>query len=387
MVATHPRWTDYLYRHLRRNFLHPDRLPCRPRACRCHLAQHRPLVRKETDTTRTRGNLRYVLALCLRAVGSAFCARVSQLKAREKLTVPLAPVTIVHEFQSVFQNACPHRRTVAGCVDTRRVFARLRHVSDCDAARRRTDCTRDVVVRPLTVDRAICRERRYWWLALVSLSECSAQPTPGARVSQALTDQQRYESHAPTQLSRAGWGKLAMWLFLASDGMTFGGLLTGYAVLRSHSANWPQPSDHFAFALGFVMTALLLGSSITMVKTRSAAKDNQQRAFRSSLLLTITAGVLFVTLQAYEWRHLLQEGMTLSGNPWGAPLFGATFYTLTGFHGLHVLAGVIYLGLVLLGGMKRPDLATYQDRIEIAGLYWHFVDIVWIFVFTSVYLL
>ena len=222
---------------------------------------------------------------------------------------------------------------------------------------------------------------------MVSLSVRGAQATPGTRVSQVLTDQQHSETQAEARPSRAGWGKLAMWLFLASDSMTFGGLLTGYAVLRSHNVNWPQPSDHFAFALGFVMTALLLGSSVTMVKTLSAAKDNQQRTFRSSLLLTISAGVLFVTLQAYEWRHLLQEGMTLSGNPWGAPLFGATFYTLTGFHGLHVLAGVIYLGVILLSGMKRPDLAAYQDRIEIAGLYWHFVDIVWIFVFTSVYLL
>ncbi len=206
-------------------------------------------------------------------------------------------------------------------------------------------------------------------------------------MSQVLSEQSLYESHSLMQLRRAGWGKFAMLLFLASDGMTFGGLLAGYAVLRTHNVDWPHPSDHLAFALGLVMTALLLSSSFTMVKTLTAAKDNQQRTFRSSLLLTMSAGVLFLALQAYEWRHLLQEGMTVSKNPWGAPLFGATFYTLTGFHGLHVLAGVLYLFGILLGGMKKPDLVTYHDRIEMAGLYWHFVDIVWLFVFTSVYLL
>ncbi len=206
-------------------------------------------------------------------------------------------------------------------------------------------------------------------------------------MNQTVTDQQYDETQAETHVARAGWGKLAMWLFLASDSMTFGGLLTSYALLRSSTTDWPQPSGHLAFMLGVVMTALLLGSSMTMVKSLSAAKDNQQRTFRSFLMLTILAGVLFLALQTYEWRHLLQEGMTVSRNPWGAPLFGATFYTLTGFHGLHVLAGVIYLGVILMGGMKRRDLAAYQGRIEIAGLYWHFVDVVWIFVFTSVYLL
>jgi len=79
--------------------------------------------------------------------------------------------------------------------------------------------------------------------------------------------------------------------------------------------------------------------------------------------------------------------MTVRSNPWGTPLFGATFYTLTGFHGLHVLGGVMYLSCILVGGRKTTVLAAYHDRVEIAGLYWHFVDVVWIFVFTCVYLL
>jgi len=97
--------------------------------------------------------------------------------------------------------------------------------------------------------------------------------------------------------------------------------------------------------------------------------------------------VLFLLLQVYEWRHLLQEGLTISGNPWGTPLFGATFYTLTGVHGLHVFAGVIYLFCVFLYGRKRAALSASYERVEMASLYWHFVDIVWVFVFTCVYVL
>jgi cytochrome c oxidase subunit 3 len=177
-----------------------------------------------------------------------------------------------------------------------------------------------------------------------------------------------------------------MALFLASDGVTFGGLLTGHLVFRVQNADWPNPADHLVLPLGIIMTVLLLGSSVTMLKAFSAVKANARRQFSRFLSLTIIAGVLFLTLQTYEWLHLLHNGMTISNNPWGTSLFGATFYTLTGFHGLHVLAGVIYLSCILVGGMKKAALVTYNDRVEIAGLYWHFVDIVWIFVFTCVYL-
>jgi heme/copper-type cytochrome/quinol oxidase subunit 3 len=178
-----------------------------------------------------------------------------------------------------------------------------------------------------------------------------------------------------------------MWLFLTSDAMTFGGLLVGYAVLRADNTDWPLPSDHLAFTLGVVMTALLLGSSVTMMKAHAAAKNASSQQFRFCMLVTVAAGVLFLALQGYEWRHLHQAGMTLTSNPWGAPLFGATFYTLTGFHGLHVLAGIVYLSLILLGGIRKTDLSEHHGYVEIAGLYWHFVDIVWIFVFACVYLL
>lgn len=206
-------------------------------------------------------------------------------------------------------------------------------------------------------------------------------------MSQIMTDQTLSPLPTAAPLTRAGWRRLAVWLFLASDGMTFGGLLTGYVVLRTHNTDWPSPSDHLALTLGIVMTALLLGSSVTMLKAHTAVKKENHQQFSFFMLLTIGAGVAFLLLQGYEWRHLLHQGMTVSGNPWGAPLFGATFYTLTGFHGLHVFAGVLYLLMILFKGQRKEKLATYDESAAILGIYWHFVDIVWIFVFTSVYLL
>ena len=205
-------------------------------------------------------------------------------------------------------------------------------------------------------------------------------------MSQILTVQAFPSSLTTESQERKGWGRLAMWLFLASDLMTFGGLLISYAILRAHNTNWPFPSEHLALTLGVVMTVLLLGSSITMRQAHIAVQNDNLRQFTTFMAATILAGVTFLFLQGYEWSHLLHEGMTVSQNPWGAPLFGATFYTLTGFHGLHVFAGVLYLLTILCTGQKKAQLVTYDEEVTMAGIYWHFVDVVWVFVFTSVYL-
>jgi heme/copper-type cytochrome/quinol oxidase subunit 3 len=178
-----------------------------------------------------------------------------------------------------------------------------------------------------------------------------------------------------------------MWLFLASDSMTFGGLLVSHLIFRFQNTDWPHPADHLALSLGMIMTILLLGSSITMMKAITAAQRSRTQQFQFFMSLTISAGALFLTLQAYEWRHLFQRGLTISSNPWGAPLFGATFYSLTGFHGLHVLVGVIYLSSLLLLSMKQSELSAHYERTDMAGLYWHFVDVVWVIVFTCLYVL
>jgi cytochrome c oxidase subunit 3 len=187
-------------------------------------------------------------------------------------------------------------------------------------------------------------------------------------------------------------GKLGMWMFLAGDAMGFGALIVGYGALRLYSANWPQPSEVLGIGLTALMTFILICSSVTMVKALSAIQHGDQAGLRKFLSLTILGGVVFLGLQAYEWSHLIfGAGMTIRQPPHDFPdattLFGATFYILTGFHGMHVSGGVIYLFCVLMRAMRGAYSAEYAYPVEIAGLYWHFVDLVWILIFTFVYLL
>jgi len=178
-----------------------------------------------------------------------------------------------------------------------------------------------------------------------------------------------------------------MWVFLAGDAMSFGGLLAGYGALRASSPDWPNPLHTLGISLTAFMTFLLICSSVTMVKALSAAKHGDQVKFRLFMLLTIIGGTVFLTMQAHEWGHLTSEGMTMSGNPWGSSLFGTTFFILTGFHGCHVFGGVVYLTCILLSGLNGRYTADNYNPVEIVGLYWHFVDLVWILVFTFVYLI
>ncbi len=192
---------------------------------------------------------------------------------------------------------------------------------------------------------------------------------------------------AESPLTPESWGKLGMWLFLAGDAMSFGALLAGYGAMRYASGDWPNPAETLGISLTAFMTFLLICSSVTMVKALAAVQEGEQAKFVRFLSLTILGGVIFLGLQAYEWTHLIHRGLTLTGNPWGASLFGSTFFVATGFHGMHVTAGVIYLLCILVQGLRGkygPDNAT---PVEIVGLYWHFVDLVWILVFTFVYLL
>lgn len=178
-----------------------------------------------------------------------------------------------------------------------------------------------------------------------------------------------------------------MWVFLAGDAMTFGALLAGYGAIRAGSGNWPVPQEVLGIALTAFMTFLLICSSVTMVKGLSAIKHNDRQGMVRYLLLTILGGVIFLGLQVYEWTHLIHNGLTLSQNPWGNYLFGTTFYTITGFHGAHVTGGVIYLAVVVIQGIRKGYTAEDANVVEIAGLYWHFVDLIWILVFTFVYLI
>ena len=191
---------------------------------------------------------------------------------------------------------------------------------------------------------------------------------------------------AESPLTPESWGKLGMWIFLAGDAMSFGALLAGYGALRYSSGDWPTPSHVLGIQLTAFMTFLLICSSVTMVKGLSAIQHGDQAGLRRFVGLTILGGVAFLSMQAYEWTHLIEHGMRLSGNPFGASLFSTTFFCLTGFHGCHVFGGVVYLSFILVQALRGRYSATDNNPVEIAALYWHFVDLVWILVFTFVYL-
>ena len=205
------------------------------------------------------------------------------------------------------------------------------------------------------------------------MSEAAAVRPPAEPVEYSLTDT---------------LGKLGMWLFLAGDAMGFGGLLAGYGGLRYGSADWPVPGSTLGIPLTAFMTFVLICSSVTMVKALAAIRHGDRQWMRNFLLLTMLGGLIFLGLQAYEWTHLMYgKGIWFSGNPYGSPLFGSTFFALTGFHGMHVTGGVIYLGCVVIQGARGRYSAERYHPVEIAGLYWHFVDLVWILIFTFVYLI
>jgi len=192
---------------------------------------------------------------------------------------------------------------------------------------------------------------------------------------------------AESPLTPDSWGKLGMWIFLAGDAMSFGALLAGYGALRAGSIDWPVPQEVLGIQLTAFMTFLLICSSLTMVKGLAAIQQGDTKGLTKFLALTILGGVTFLGLQAYEWTHLISEGLTLTHNPFGSYLFGTTFFLITGFHGAHVTGGVIYLTVVVLRGLNGHYSAENSNGVELVGLYWHFVDLVWILVFTFVYLI
>jgi len=186
---------------------------------------------------------------------------------------------------------------------------------------------------------------------------------------------------AESPLTPESWGKLGMWIFLAGDAMSFGGLICGYAALRIADPNWPVPSSILGVPFTAVMTFLLISSSVTMVKSLEAIKRGDSAGLRRFLGLTVLGGVCFLGMQAREWTHLIAEGMMLTSKG----LFGSTFFVLTGFHGCHVFSGVVYLSVILANAGKYTK--DNHNAVEIVGLYWHFVDLVWILIFTFVYLI
>ena len=185
-----------------------------------------------------------------------------------------------------------------------------------------------------------------------------------------------YDSGPPVER-----GKFAIWLFLATEVMFFSGLIGAYIVLRSAAKSWPNPQERLAVDITALNTFILITSSWLMVKALFAAHRGDRGGILRWLAATIVGGSIFVGIQVYEYIELIHHGSVPK-----VDIFWSTFYIMTGFHGTHVVVGVIWLILVwfktLRGGYSQRD----HVGIELAGLYWHFVDLVWVLLFTIVYL-
>ena len=196
------------------------------------------------------------------------------------------------------------------------------------------------------------------------------------------------------------WGKAMMWIFLLSDTFIFSCFLIAYMNVRmTTTVPWPIPSEVFALSFGgepipliliAIMTFVLITSSGTMALAVNYGYRKDKKKTVMLMLATAALGATFVGMQAFEWTKLIvDEGVRPWSNPMGAPQFGSSFFMITGFHGMHVTAGVIYLIVIA----KRVGTGFYDrnrggnyEMVEIAGLYWHFVDLVWVFIFAFFYL-
>lgn len=176
--------------------------------------------------------------------------------------------------------------------------------------------------------------------------------------------------------------KMAMWVFIGSECMFFGSLIATYLAYEDRSVAGPTPSEILNIPLTSVSTFVLLMSSLAMVLALDAVQRDLPRRARVCIAAVMGLGGLFLTGQVYEFRHFYHEGLSLQAN-----LFGATFFVLTGFHGAHVTVGVLWM-TTLLVMMFRGKIGPERSLdVEVAGLYWHFVDVVWIVIFTLVYLI
>jgi cytochrome c oxidase subunit 3 len=222
-------------------------------------------------------------------------------------------------------------------------------------------------------------------------AEVPVTQNPGLRtlVTDWSTDQEAFK--------RVHWGKAMMWIFLLSDTFIFSCFLTSYMTVRSSTTMpWPNPSEVFALnifghhiplILIAIMTFILISSSGTMALAVNYGYRRDRRTTALLMFATALFGVTFVSMQAFEWTKLILEGVRPWHNPWGAPQFGSCFFMITGFHGMHVSIGVIYLTTIAIKVLKGDfERKGNYEVVEIAGLYWHFVDLVWVFIFAFFYL-
>jgi heme/copper-type cytochrome/quinol oxidase subunit 3 len=178
--------------------------------------------------------------------------------------------------------------------------------------------------------------------------------------------------------------KLGIWLFLASEVMLFGSLFASYVLLRVGAASWPDQSAVLSVPVASLNTVILIASSVTMVLALAAARGGTVAAYRLYMGLTLLGGVLFLAVKAFEYSDKLSHGLLPSTSN-----FLGLYFTLTGLHAIHVMAGLVVNAYLWGPGLRlwHRDRPRFANRIEVAGLYWHFVDMVWIFLFPVLYLL
>ena len=195
-----------------------------------------------------------------------------------------------------------------------------------------------------------------------------------------LEERPAEEHHKPGGISSS---LLGMVLFIASEVMFFGGLFGAYFTIRSAATQWPpEGTPHLETWYAAILTTILVSSSVTMQFGVWAIRKNDSRRLMLWLAVSLLLGLCFLAGQANEYRMLIGEGMTLSSG-----VFGSTFFTLTGFHGAHVAGGAAFILIVLLRARSGQFTARYHDTVEMASYYWHFVDVVWLGLFSTIYLL
>jgi len=218
---------------------------------------------------------------------------------------------------------------------------------------------------------------------LADIAVHDAAPAASDAVHDHGSDDHGHDDHgghvSSTGLSN---NKLAMWLFLGSECLLFGGLISTYMLYRGRRGTDPGPAQIFDIPLTSISSFILLMSSLTMVLAVNSAKRKDDSNTKLWLTITALLGCLFVGGQVYEFTSFYHEGLGFTSS-----LFSSSFYTLTGFHGVHVTVGVIML-LAMVGIISRGRVTGDKaEAVEMIGLYWHFVDVVWVVIFTLVYLI
>lgn len=183
------------------------------------------------------------------------------------------------------------------------------------------------------------------------------------------------------EITRIPTGKIGIWIFLAGEIMIFGGLISSYILLRIAHGGWVADAAHVNWQIGTLNTLVLLTSSLTMILALAGVRSNNQGAVKLYLGLTVGLGLVFLMVKAFEYSGHFREGFT----PWKGT-FWSFYYLMTGLHALHVTGGIVVNLVLLIMAIRGTLWARADRRMEYAGIYWHFVDVVWIFLFPLLYL-